>query len=204
MINIYFIEDEYICVKGLEALFVTPKCKIKIIGYSNRISTAIEFMKVTPPSIIVLDLFVQRSDPIENVQILKETFPTIPIVIYSSETSILWKWRMMLAGVNAYVTKDWEMEEFYDRICSVANGQTIFPGDLNNFLSRYNFRKDLHMITNLDLKIILLRKNALHYGEISQAVGLSKKAVEKRFVRLCAIFRTVSVNELVKLFFISA
>jgi DNA-binding NarL/FixJ family response regulator len=192
------IEDEILIADGLRWRFRSPSCSIKILGYTNKLSVGIDKIKDLKPDIALLDLFLGKSDPVQNFLKLKNNFPELPIIIHSSEGCLWWKWRMMLEGSFGYVVKEWDVDELTHTICKVAEGHYVKPYDLLLFFTKQSFLHGIDTLTTYELDILLLRKEGLQNKEISRILKISVSAIEKKISKLCITFNVGSINDIIK------
>ena len=101
MIRLFIIEDHPIIVTGLRNLFRPSRDEIEIYGSASSADEAVKTDNSEAFDIIMLDLWLQSSPPLENMKKLKEKFPTKPIVMFTSEESSVWQRKMFDAGAKA-------------------------------------------------------------------------------------------------------
>ncbi|MEI6457155.1 MAG: response regulator, partial [bacterium] len=91
MIRLFVIEDHPVIVTGLRNLFRPSRDGIEVAGSASGLAEAL--LKATPTGldIFILDLWLGRSKPVENVRTLRAGFPGKPIVVYTSEISSAWR-----------------------------------------------------------------------------------------------------------------
>jgi DNA-binding NarL/FixJ family response regulator len=201
MVKVFLIEDELLFAEGFKFHFRSKSCPFRLIGYTNKINEAIINLSLSPPDIILLDLYLEKIDPLISFKTLHQHFHPIPIIIYSTETSMWWKWRLMLEGASGFVTKEWDVMELKDRISHVFEGHVILPGDLSNYLERLNYPEGLNVIDKEDLDLIRYKNEGLRNFEICIKMGKSQRAIVRRFEKLCKLFRVSSSYELGQMFF---
>jgi len=103
MIRLFVIEDHFLIVSGLKNSFRSGKEGIRIIGSATNVRDAVEQLKLINTDIIILDLFIKDDSPIENIRTIIASYPLIPIVILTVETSVAWKKKMFREGAKAYL-----------------------------------------------------------------------------------------------------
>lgn len=108
--------------EGLKARFRAYRDKISITCKAEDMSVA---LATDPESfdLILLDLHIPGTNPIENVSQLKEMFPEKPIVILTSEESTVWEDQMCESGVQAYLSKREKRKKIRTIIEQVAAGE---------------------------------------------------------------------------------
>lgn len=111
-------------VDGLRSRFRADRDQIKISGSAGTIAEA---MAANPDDfdLILLDLLLPGTDPVDNVKRLKQQFPGKPIVILTSEERTVWEIQMCRAGVQAYLTKIDQRKHLKEIIKRVADGENL-------------------------------------------------------------------------------
>lgn len=124
MIRIFSIEDHWMVIDGLRARFRGDRDDISITCTATTMHEAVE----TDPSafdLILLDLLIPGTDPMENVKLLKKIYPGKPIVILTSEERTVWEVQMCRAGIQAYLTKSDQRKYLKEIIKRVAGGEDL-------------------------------------------------------------------------------
>ena len=81
MIRLFSIEDHWLVTDGLRTKFRKSRDEIVITCSAETIEDAIEGKHDDAFDIILLDLFLPGTEPLENIRKLKERYPGKPIVI---------------------------------------------------------------------------------------------------------------------------
>ena len=199
MKKVYIIEDQFVIVLGIRAFLNQATCKCTVTGYSKSVSAAINEIKENPCDVIILDLYLDMTDPLVHLVELRSQLPDIPIIVYSSETSLLWRWRVLKEGVKGFVNKNSAIEDLAYVLNRVVEGEEIIPHDLKLFFNKMNFNDGLDTLQIADLDIIRFKELGYKNPDIANLIHRSVKAVEKRLHKLCTIFDVKTVNDLIRL-----
>jgi NarL family two-component system response regulator LiaR len=169
MIRLLVIEDHPVAVTGLRNMFRPLRDGIEIASFESSIDKIITNVDPGIFDMIVLDLYLFNSDPLDNLNRLRLHFPSKPIVIFSSEESDDWQRKMFNAGVKAYIFKSASRKEIMGVIVKVYEGKIVF--------SDFILHQDVDQITEMVEKgVFTVTKNQkiiLQY--ISQ--GMPYKAI---------------------------
>ena len=129
-IKIALIDDEQLILEGVKMLLSNEK-NISVSLTSSNGPEFIESLKgLTPekfPDIALVDVQMQPMNGFELVEILKEKYPDLKIIILSShyKTSILGY--MVKLGVSAFLPKNSDKKTFIDAITMVyKNGVFLY------------------------------------------------------------------------------
>lgn len=199
VIKVYIIEDQLVLVLGLQFFLKQPECSCTVTGYSTSVKTAIGEIQNNPCDVMIMDLFIDRTDPLVHLRRIRTLLPDIPIIVYSSESSLLWRWRVLKEGVMGFVIKNSGIDELLPVIHGAVKGETTVPQDLRNFFDKMNFADGLNAINTEDLDIIRFKDLGYKNTNIADILHLSVKAIEKRLQRLCNKFEVETVKDLIRL-----
>src|ERR1035438_9429650 len=106
MIRIFIIDDHPLISDGVHDFIHPFRDGIKLVGEALNVTEAIPRITEKDPDIILLDLYIPGSEPVENIRILKIKFPGKKIVIYTGGTSSVYSGIMADEGASGYLTKD--------------------------------------------------------------------------------------------------
>jgi DNA-binding NarL/FixJ family response regulator len=152
--------------------------------------------------IILLDLWIPGTNPIENVLLLKRNFPSLPIMIYTTDESEEWVRKMFAAGVMAYVTKKMGKPEIKSAIKEVHAGKTVFYGLTGNKHSGKSVimeDKDPFDLSPLMRDIIKLLSEGKSHKEIADIEGMPKITLEVMLHRMRKRFYAANNIQLIKI-----
>ncbi|MFH1161054.1 MAG: response regulator [bacterium] len=138
MIRLYIIDDHYLVIEGFYLSFDMESEDFKVVGGSLGIGDALQKISPDGVDIIILDLFIQQSNPVSNFRRIHEAFPSIPIVILSHENCLLWKVEMFRLGAKAYINKAEDKSVMRQRLLRIAAGETLMPEDVVQILVSKN------------------------------------------------------------------
>ena len=183
MIRLFIIEDDTTAIVAAFKTFFRPgRDQITVTGCAASMEQALAEADPGTFDLIVLDLWIPGSEPIENVNKLKIRFPEKPIVIYSGEKRPSWKRRMMKAGVMGYVTKDAARDEIRTAILKAAAGEIYITG----LKFEYNpddvaglFESETHQLTAAELEILEMLQQGIKHSEIAKKMNTSPVNIER-------------------------
>ena len=187
MIRLFIIEDHVtIIVSGLKRLFYSSRDGIEVTGFAQSVDEAIEAGDINSFDLIMLDLWLENREPIENFRRLTDHFPSKPIIIYTSEVSFSWIQRMYNEGAKAYLTKSASRTEIKNAIVNVKKGEKVFPVSLDQMMQKEalqlkNKEKEegQEPLTRVQKEILEMLSKGLIHKEIADALNISPSNVEK-------------------------
>jgi DNA-binding NarL/FixJ family response regulator len=203
MIRLFVIEDHPIIVTGLRNLFRPSRDEIEIYGSAFSAEEAVQTADPEAFDIIMLDLWLQSSPPLENIKKLREKFPEKPVVMFTSEESSVWQRKMFDAGAKAYLLKTAEKNEIKLTLEKVAMGMTVFAGvmeqDYLNKKLNPQISNAKHFLTPNQLEIAIMLSNGVTQKKIADSKGTSISNIEKTIKHIREAFNARNNAELIKI-----
>jgi len=169
MIRLLVIEDHPVAITGLRNMFRPLRDGIEISSFESSIDKVISDVDADDFDIIILDLYLFKTDPLMNVHKVRDHFPDKPVVIFTSEEAEEWQRKMFDAGVSAYIFKSESRKEIMGVILKVYEGKIVF----SDFILRMDFD---HILSLADKGVFTITQNQkIILQHIAQ--GLSYKAI---------------------------
>jgi len=203
MIRLFVIEDHPIIVTGLRNLFRPSRDEIEIYGSASSADEALQNANPEAFDIIMLDLWLQSSAPLENIKKLKEKFPEKPVVMFTSEESSVWQRKMFDAGAKAYLLKTAEKNEIRLTLEKVAMGMTVFAGVMEQDYLNKKLSSEIasarHFLTPNQLEIAIMLSDGVTQKKIADSKGTSISNIEKTIKHIRESFNARNNAELIKI-----
>ena len=114
-IRILCVDDDQDLSAMLD-LYKKQDVPLETIGTVDNLDKAFETITIELPDIVVLDLSVPGSDPVETIQRIGVRFPEIRVIVYSSEDDQTLIARAIKAGATKHVHKDSGFKPLLDAI----------------------------------------------------------------------------------------
>jgi DNA-binding NarL/FixJ family response regulator len=203
MIRLFVIEDHPIIVTGLRNLFRPSRDEVEISGNATSVDEALQKNDPELFDIILLDLWLHSTPPLENVKKLRERFPEKPIVIFTSEGSSLWVRKMFDAGVKAYLLKTAEKSEIKLTLEKVMQGMTVFAGVMEEDFLHKKMGHDIvslkRSLTANQLDIVRMLSNGMTQQKIADTKGTTVSNIEKTLKHIREVCDAKNNTELVRI-----
>jgi DNA-binding NarL/FixJ family response regulator len=203
MIRLFIIEDHTaIIVAGFKRLFFPTRDGIDVVGYASSVEDTVETVDSVTFDIFILDLWLENKQPITNIRKLKKHFPGKPIIIYTSESSIVWKKRMLDENAMAYIIKSASRSEIRTAIETVAKGSAYYPVNLNELNAKkilVTIGQEERSITIIEKEILNLLTRGYNHKQIASMLGKSPSMLEKTLSALREHFKVKNNFELISL-----
>ncbi|MGA7305159.1 MAG: response regulator transcription factor [Rhodothermales bacterium] len=178
-IQILLIEDNRLLRDGIAAM-INEHGEFEVVARSED-GDAIEQLKSlgTPPSIVLLDLGLEKVHSLELMEVLREEVPTAKVIamdILPEHVDIV---EFVKAGGCGFILKDAPFSDYIATIKAVSEGAKVLPPILTKSLFLQILEATLingEMVP--DESIVLTRREQEVVGLISE--GLSNKEIAER------------------------
>jgi len=169
---------------------------IKVVGGSLNIPDALKKISPKKVDIILLDLFIHQADPIVNIELIRKTFPSIPVVILSQESSLLWQVEMFRHGAKAYINKLEDKAEMRQNLLNVFKGETMMPNEVVEIIMKGD-QKGLAILSPENKGILSFLLQGLTAKEIAIKMSQSESSIENKLKRNREIYKVRNNYELI-------
>lgn len=174
-VKLSIVDDHNLFRKGIVNLIKNASEDYTITveaGDGNDLISQLHGLRKNLPDIIMVDIKMPNKDGFETVHWLKSNYPHIKVVVlsmFNDEKSVI---RMLKLGVDGYLTKNIEPEEFFEALQSVTKKGYCYSDFLTGTL--------IHSVKNEQA------------GGSPQEIWLALSEREKEFVRLTCTEMTYS------------
>ena len=203
MIRIFIIEDHPVASAGIRSIFRPSRDGIEVVGCSTRMDEALEKADPSKTDLFILDLWLQESDPIQNIKMLHKKFPGKPVVVLTSEESSIWQRRMMEAGAMGYLIKTATKTEIKTAIEQIINGKAVFSIAVETYNDDRGFTSTSvglsDSLTRHQHDLLRLLVDGFSQKEIADRLKISLFTVEKSLKNLRRKFEVKNLAELIRL-----
>ncbi len=188
MIKIALVDDETLLVEGFSIMFSNIK-NIQVVKTANNglgfLDALEESSESDFPDIVLVDIQMKPMDGFELVEILREKYPNLKIIILSSHYKSNVFGHMIKLGVSAFIPKNATKKLLIEAIDSVYHYGVYFTETDQEMLAKYmssrskkvrfNSHDLLSKRENEILKLICLEYTN---QEIGSKLFISKRTVE--------------------------
>lgn len=194
-IKIALIDDEQLILEGVKMLLSTEKNISVSLTCNNGpffIESLATLSKEEFPDIALVDVQMQPMNGFELVEILKEKYPDLKIIILSShyKSSILGY--MVKLGVSAFLPKNSDRKTFIDAITAVYKNGVFFTSEDHQMLFSYmNSSSKKKSLFEMDDELSEREKDVVKLicqehtnNEIAEKLFISPRTVESHRQRV--------------------
>jgi DNA-binding NarL/FixJ family response regulator len=194
IIKIAIVDDETLFVEGLSLLFSNVE-HIKVTTTAN---SGLKFLEVLEdnletnfPDIALVDIQMKPMDGFELVEVLKDKYPDLKIIILSSHYKSNVLGHMIKLGVSAFIPKNANKELLVTAIESVNNSGVYFTQTDQEMLVKFMNSKSKKLTLSLneelskrEIEVVKLICCEHTNHEIADQLFLSKRTIESHRQRI--------------------
>ena len=194
IINIALVDDEVLFVEGLSLLF----SNVEHINVTTTANSGLEFLEVLEdnletnfPDIALVDIQMKPMDGFELVEVLKDKYPDLKIIILSSHYKSNVLGHMIKLGVSAFIPKNANKELLVTAIESVNNSGVYFTQTDQEMLMKFMNSKSKKLtlnvngeLSNREIEVVKLICCEHTNQEIADQLFLSKRTIESHRQRI--------------------
>jgi len=191
-INIGLIDDDLLLLEGLGMLLSTYS-SLNILFSTNQPDTVIDILAAQKdnslPDVLLIDIKMEPINGFQLVELVKESYPKIKIIILSSYYRQSYLGQMVKLGVSSFLPKNSSKELLFEAILQVNKNGVYFTESekdmmisfLQNKKSKY---QDVPVFSERELEVIKLICKEYTNQEIADKLALSKRTVETHRQRI--------------------
>lgn len=196
-ISVVIADDHPIFLFGLRNT-LARYADIEIVATASDGREALDLLETSAPDLLILDIIMPQMDGIETARLVREKYPSVRILVLSSDSSEQKLTQLVGIGINGFVSKNAGENEIVQAIRSVAAGYEYYGADIASLIRRIHNAKNLpdSLFTDRELDIIKLSCQGLRYKEIADCLKISERTVETHKNN---IFRKLGISSSVEL-----
>jgi two-component system, NarL family, response regulator FusR len=200
--RVFLVDDHPIVRDGLtQMLEGTPD--LCVCGAAGGAEEALAALAEPLPDLVVVDIFLERSNGIDLTKTLRDRFPALPILVLSMHDEQVYAERAIRAGANGYVMKQVASRQILDAMRTVLDGKRFLNPTIEALLAepapdRVAGPPDegLDRLSGRELTILEMMGRGEGKVEIGAKLSISSKTVETHYANMKNKLRLKNVAEL--------
>lgn len=174
-IAIFLIDDHPVSISGVKIMLRNQN--ISVTGSAQSIDEFLNKAKKYEFQVLLLDLYLPGTHPVDNIKKIRERFPLTPIVVFTSEDDEQWHRQMMGLGISGYVVKNAPRDELIFVIKKAASGEICSVTKQHEILT--NGTQNPKVLTNNQIEILRMVAKGKSQEEISKIKYTTVSNIEK-------------------------
>ncbi|MFV0590874.1 MAG: response regulator [Draconibacterium sp.] len=184
--SIIIVDDHKIFRDGL-ILLLDNFDFVSVVGQAANGEEFLELLETVSSDIVLMDINMPKMNGIEATKQASIKYPDIKIIALTSFADDEYIEQMISAGVEGYMLKRSDIEDFENAIKKVARGGSYFSPEIIKVISRNLYKnkerksgeQTLSQFTSREKEILNLICKGLNNEQIAELIHLSPKTVEK-------------------------
>lgn len=123
-INLLIVDDHPLFRQGVR-YSLQEEHDIKVVGDAASAEEALNFLSVTPPDVMIVDLNLPAMDGLELTRHVHRTYPSLGVVMLSMHESDEQAFNALRAGAAAYYSKEISSVQLAQVVRRVARGEYV-------------------------------------------------------------------------------
>ena len=173
-IRVLIAHDEVLTREGL-ATIINRRQEMKVVDLAGSISEVINAIPLQRPDVLLIDLRLDGLDSVEVIQKVRETFPSVAIVILSGYEGSEDIYRALRAGVRGYLMRGVSDAEIIEAIITVKSGRRHIP---NEIAIRLAERMDNSTLSERELQVLQQIIKGKSNKEIADLLSITEGTVK--------------------------
>ncbi|MGG4412166.1 response regulator transcription factor [Niallia taxi] len=194
MVYKVLIVDDHLMVREGLKLLVETSDKYSIIGEAQNGKEAITLTERLNPDVILMDLYMPIMSGLEAIKEIKRVKSNIPIVILTTYNEDKLMAEGIKAGAQGYLLKDTSLENLFQTMDSVIQGETTLQPEIEARIKKYESAgkiKPKVKLTQKELTILQAVSQGFTSKEIANDIGIAERTVK---ARLTSIYNKLGVD----------
>ena len=182
--KILIVEDHPIVQKGLLQL-INEESDLIICGQADDGPEAMVLIKSLDPDLVIVDLFLKKSNGLDLIKSIKQQFSSLPILVLSMHEESLYAERALRAGARGYIMKAEAIKNLISAIRKVLSGQIYVSEKMSAVMidklaiGKAKFgASPADCLSNRELEVFLLIGRGYGTSQIAKKLCLSVKTIE--------------------------
>lgn len=186
-IRILLVDDHIVLRMGL-ATAANGEPDMEVVGEAENGEDAVSAYRACQPDVVVLDLRMPRFGGFETIQMLKNEFHTVRVLVFSNYASGDEVLQAFRAGAAGFVVKNMPLERLLEGIRRVHEGDDYIPPEIADRMSR----RVVSQLSKRELEVLMLVAKGLSNKEIATKLSLVEGTVK---VHLTNILSKLQVSD---------
>jgi DNA-binding NarL/FixJ family response regulator len=180
MIRLAIADDHPIVREGLRRIAMDD-AGITVTGEASSAAELFRLLSQAAVDVVLLDVSMPGATFVETVERLRETHPSVKILVLSVHPEDQWAVRALRAGASGYLTKDQSPEQLVNAIRRVARGgryvSETLADQLAGLADRGRMRVAHEMLSDREFEVLRALGSGMTVKDVAQQLSLSPKTV---------------------------
>jgi DNA-binding NarL/FixJ family response regulator len=182
--RVMVVDDHPIVRQGL-ALLINRESDLVVCGEAEEAMGALHVLASARPDVLIVDISLNGPDGIDLLKNIRNTHPTLPVLILSMHDEMIYAERALRAGANGYIMKQEATEKVLIAVRRILNGEIYLSERISNqILKQYITgsgtvrNSSIGDLSDRELEVFRLIGEGHSTRQIAEELHVSVKTVE--------------------------
>ncbi|MGG1397958.1 response regulator transcription factor [Bacillus salipaludis] len=209
MTKIMIVDDQEMVREGLRMILSLHE-EVEVVGEAGNGEELLEILKSMLPDVILMDIRMPVMDGIETLKIVKETCPSVKVIILTTFNEDEYIFNGLKFGADGYILKDSSSKEIIKAIKAACEGNMLLHSQVSSKISKVLNSMDqtsindnkikeqlVNMLTPREIEVVELIMQGKSNKQIGSALFLTEGTVKNYISRILDKFELNNRTELV-------
>jgi DNA-binding NarL/FixJ family response regulator len=195
-VKVLLVDDHDLLRRGIKTMLETEG--VDVVGEAADGTSVLEMVEELLPDVVLIDVIMPNKDGIEATREIKDSFPSVGVVVLSGHDDQQFVFDALKAGASGYLLKTAELDEVVATVRSVAAGEgRLDPALASKVLTEFqSYQKaevaDVYQpLTPREREILQLMSEGLPNKTIANRLSISERTVT---THIANIYSKLHVN----------
>ena len=182
--RVMVVDDHPIVRQGL-ALLINRESDLVVCGEAEEAMGALHVLASARPDVLIVDISLNGPDGIDLLKNIRNTHPTLPVLILSMHDEMIYAERALRAGANGYIMKQEATDKVLIAVRRILNGEVYVSERISNqILKQYITgsgtvrNSSIGDLSDRELEVFRLIGEGHGTRQIAEELHVSVKTVE--------------------------
>lgn len=192
-ISVLIVEDHPVVRSGIRML-LTEEGDINVMAEASNGREALTYLETHTPDLLLLDISMPEVNGLEVTQVVREKYPTMPILILTMHEDERYFFQLLRAGATGYIVKGAAPNDLVSAVRAVAAGQAyLYPS-----LARLLAKEPDTVLSARELEVLQLTAQGLTAREVGKKLSISSNTVERHRANIMSKLGVSNRAELIR------
>ncbi|MDD3581696.1 MAG: response regulator transcription factor [Desulfobacca sp.] len=200
------LADDHVLIRQGIRRIIQEHPGLKVIGEARDGLELLDFLKISNPALVLLDISMPKLSGLEVSKIIKTRYPQIKILLLTMYKNQEYLHHALEAGVDGYLLKEDADTELIKAIDTIRSGRnyvsTLLSEELTDLLVARNRTKqqktELELLTGREKEIVQLITIGQTNLEIAESLFISVRTVQHHRANIMRKLRLKNTVEMVR------
>lgn len=176
------IVDDHIVMRMGLVTAISGESDMAVVAEAENGLEAVAAYRQHQPDVVVLDLRMPKRNGVETIEVLREEFDAVRVLVFSNYASGDEVLQAFQAGAAGFVVKDMSLDRLLDAIRRVHTGEQYIPPEISTRMGH----RVVSQLSGRELEVLTLVARGLSNKEIAAALRLVEGTVKVHLTNILA------------------